>query len=198
MANERHTGIRTIVKNSNETQTVDIAIRRLRKVAPDGMQRAQMLLKVWRIWSLLHDQRSVVQGIMAQEQAKGIESTTENYVDLAIARQLVPVDGWTMAAAAPKAIIRCPGLCCKLFCHSMDKIICWRSQLQIYDVLCAKLYRAMKHGLEDMNTAVQDLRKRTSHWNIAEFLTSSRPFWNFKLISDQPTSTASSEIVSGL
>lgn len=42
---------RTIMQNTNETQTVDIAIRRLRKVAPDGMQRAQMLLRVWRIWS---------------------------------------------------------------------------------------------------------------------------------------------------
>lgn len=71
------------------------------------------------------NQRSVVQCIMiSQEQAKGIESTTENYVDLAIVRQLVPVDGWTMAAAAPKAIIRCPGLCCKLFCQ-ID--ICWCS-----------------------------------------------------------------------
>ena len=50
---------RTIMQNTNETQTVDIAIRRLRKVAPDGMQRAQMLLKVWRIWSLLHDSNQV-------------------------------------------------------------------------------------------------------------------------------------------
>ena len=50
----RHT-----MQNTNETQTVDIAIRRLRKVAPDGMQRAQMLLKVWRIWSLLHDSNQV-------------------------------------------------------------------------------------------------------------------------------------------
>ena len=57
--NKRKAYRHTILQHTDENQTVDIAIRRLRKVAPDGMQRAQMLLKVSRIWRLVHDSNQV-------------------------------------------------------------------------------------------------------------------------------------------
>ena len=61
------------------------------------MQRAQMLLKVSRIWSLVHDSNQVPISYqlvsVSKEQGKAVKPTTENQVALAVVWQLVPVDG---------------------------------------------------------------------------------------------------------